>query len=148
MQFLLLTGARKSEVLESRWQDIDWENGYLVIWRNKSNRVHRIPLSQKAKEILYALPHDSEYIFSNPHTHLPYKNFYKTWQNVCKKAGLEGLRIHDLRHSFASLLVNAGKNLYEVQKILGHSDHRSTQRYAHLHKDKIAEHVNYVGSLL
>ena len=71
-------------------------------------------------------------MFINRQTGLPYTTIQKVWERLRKKAGLEYVRIHDLRHSYASMLVNSGRSLYEVQQILGHSNPKVTQRYSHL----------------
>jgi len=76
-------------------------------------------------------------VFPNPDTKKPYKHIFYAWDVVRKRAGLEDLRIHDLRHSFASFLVNGGRSLYEVQKLLGHTQIKTTQRYAHLSHDSL-----------
>jgi integrase len=71
-------------------------------------------------------------VFANPATGKPYVTIFASWNTARIRAGMPEVRIHDLRHSFASLLINAGRSLYEVQKILGHTQVKTTQRYAHL----------------
>ena len=78
---------------------------------------------------------------------MPYSSFYYSWDTARKRAGLPDLRVHDLRHSFASFLVNAGRSLYEVQELLGHSDIRTTSRYAHLSRERLFEAVEAVPQL-
>ena len=70
---------------------------------------------------------------------------YYSWDTVRKKSGLAGLRMHDLRHSFASFLVNAGRSLYEVQELLGHADIRTTSRYAHLSRERLNAAVEVIA---
>ena len=82
------------------------------------------------------------HIFANPRTGLPYVSFYYSWDAARKRAGLP-----DLRHSFASFLVNAGRSLYEVQELLGHADIRTTSRYAHLSRERLFEAVESVPVL-
>lgn len=77
------------------------------------------------------------YIFPNPTTGRPYKCLYSTWNVVRTSAGLPDLRLHDLRHSYASTLVNNGVSLYNVQKLLGHNSIKTTQRYAHLSSERL-----------
>ena len=72
----------------------------------------------------------------------------KTWDRLRKQAGLPDLRLHDLRHEYASYLVNSGRSLYEVQQILGHSDPMITQRYSHLSKESLLEAANSVNHFL
>ncbi len=134
--FLLSTGARLNEALKSTWENIDMEN---KTWRipatnSKSKKIHSKPLNQKAIDILAELKETATHghIFNNPKTGKPYVNINKFWWKIREAAGMPELRLHDLRHQYASLLVNSGRTLYEVQQILGHSDPTVTQRYAHL----------------
>ncbi len=134
--FLLSTGARLNEALSAKWEHVDTEKR---IWRvpatnSKSKRLRAIPLNDAAMAEINALDTKGEYehLFINKRTKLPYVNIAKVWEDLRKKAGLPKLRLHDLRHQFASFLVNDGQSLYTVQQILGHSDPSVTQRYAHL----------------
>jgi integrase len=148
--FLIYTGARKREVLEAKWADIDWENRSWKISKNKSNKIRHIPLSLGAIDTLLQAKayHMSlqpcEYIFPNPNTLKPFISFFYSWDASRKRAGLPELRVHDLRHSFASFLVNAGRSLYEVQELLGHSDIKTTSRYAHLSRERLSAAVECV----
>ena len=81
----------------------------------------------------------------NPKTRRPFVWFFHSWDTAREQAGLADVRIHDLRHSFASFLVNAGRSLYEVQKILGHTQVKTTQRYAHLSQDTLIDAANEVS---
>ena len=83
-------------------------------------------------------------MFPNSKTAKPYVSIFISWDTARKQAGLADVRIHDLRHSFASFLVNAGRSLYEVQKILGHTQIKTTQRYAHLSQDTLIDAANVV----
>lgn len=131
---LILTGARKHEVLEAKWPDFNLAQRFWRIPRTKSGKVRFIPLSDSVLELLNTIPRaeDSQFLFpsSKPPEHLT--RLESSWNNARKKAGLDDLRIHDLRHSFASFLVNSGRTLYEVQQLLGHANMKMTQRYAHL----------------
>ena len=134
--FLLSTGARLNEALKSTWNNIDEEKCLWIIpaANSKSKKARSVPLNQKALEVLSQLPkRDSvSFLFFNRSTGKRYVNINKTWDRLRTQAGLPKLRLHDLRHQFASHLVNSGRSLYEVQQILGHSDPTVTQRYAHL----------------
>ena len=88
---------------------------------------------------------DNPWIFPNPKAGKPCVSIYYSWDTARKQAGLADVRIHDLRHSFASLLVNAGNSLYTVQKILGHTQIKTTQRYAHLSQDTLIDAANVVS---
>lgn len=150
LQLLLLTGARKTEILTARWEYVHFEERILTVPLSKSGKTRHIPLSDKAVELLKSLPQHSQskkspWLFPahNPEKHI--SCLYRTWNDVRQRLGLQGVRIHDLRHSFASLLVNAGCSLYEVQKILGHYDPKVTMRYAHLAQRSLVEAANLVG---
>jgi integrase len=93
---------------------------------------------------------DTGYVFRSPRGdgEQPYNNIHKSWYRIRNKAGLPHLRAHDLRHSHASLLINSGRSLYEVQKILGHSTPIMTQRYAHLSTKTLQEASNAAGDAI
>ena len=136
---LLLTGARKREVLDARWSDIDRARSFWRIPLSKSGRERYVPLSPTALALLDRVPrrNSCEWVFANPKTQEPYASIFMAWDTARRAAGLADVRIHDLRHSFASFLVNAGCSLYEVQKILGHASMSMTQRYSHLASDSL-----------
>lgn len=115
---------RLNEALSAKWSKIDIESRVWVIpaRNSKSKRVRSVPLNQSALDVLAQLGtenHDYLFISHRSGTHL--KEIHSGWKTLREKAELPHLRIHDLRHSFASFLVNSGRTLYEVQKILGHS---------------------------
>lgn len=134
--FLLSTGARLNEALQATWSQVDRTNR---VWRipatnSKSKRMRSVPLNDSALHVVGQLDTEGEFdhLFINRQTRQPYTTIMKVWIRLRKKAGLPHLRLHDLRHGFASLLVSGGRTLYEVQQILGHSDPKVTMRYAHL----------------
>lgn len=134
--FLLFTGARVSEALHARWKDIDRKNRTWVILaiNSKSKRRRAVPLNDSALEVLDKLRTNgkSEWLFTNSRNGNRLTTLSKAWQQVRQDAEISHVRLHDLRHQYASFLVNSGRTLYEVQQILGHSDPTVTQRYAHL----------------
>ncbi len=147
--FLLLTGARKSEVLNAQWQDIDWAAKRWTIPMTKNGKPRHVPLSagalstlQMAQNKAQTLGLSSRYIFPNPATGEPYTSIYYPWHVARSNAGLEDVRMHDLRHSFASALVNRGMTLYDVKEVLGHSNITTTQRYAHLSPQRLNDVVS------
>ena len=153
--FLIYTGARKREVLDAKWIDIDWQRKSWRIPKTKSGKIRHVPLSSGAMDILGKLKfklknkfNDHIPIFANPKTGLPYVSFYYSWDRARTRAGLKEFRIHDLRHSFASCLVNAGRSLYEVQELLGHADIKTTSRYAHLSRERLSEAVNTIPQIV
>jgi site-specific recombinase XerD len=161
--FLLYTGARKREVLDATWADVDWERKSWRIPKTKSGKIRHIPLSAGALQLLGTLREMTakmggmnsvaqgelarRHIFANPKTGLPFVSFFYSWDAARKRAGLPDLRVHDLRHSFASFLVNAGRSLYEVQELLGHADIRTTSRYAHLSRERLFAAVEAIPNL-
>ena len=144
---LILTGARKREVLDAKWEDLDIDCSLWRIPNTKSGKARIVPLSDTAVKLLTKLRQKKrcEHIFANPNTLKPYRSFYYSWHTARRDAGLEDVRVHDLRHSFASFLVNAGRSLYEVQTLLGHTQIKTTQRYAHLSTDSLRNASNEVS---
>lgn len=138
---LLLTGARKREVLDARWQDMDLDKRQWRIVFTKAGRPRHVPLSRGAMRLLASLPRGagSVYLFPNPKTGRPYVSVFHSWNTARRRAGLADVRMHDLRHSFASYVVNAGRSLYEVQTLLGHAHMSTTQRYAHLSQESLLQ---------
>lgn len=140
---LILTGARKREVLDAKWSDFDLDRRTWRIPVTKSGQARHVPLSDGAINILQSIPRgDCEWTFPNPKTQVPYVSIFCSWNTARKQAGLADVRVHDLRHSFASLLINSGRTLYEVQHILGHTQVKTTQRYAHLSQDTLLDASN------
>jgi integrase len=149
IEFLILTGTRKSEVVNLPWNELDLAKGAWSIppERNKAKTLKIIPLSQATLNLLERRKgNESEYVFPSPKTGMPYRHFHNTWDRIRKKAGIPDVRIHDLRHNFASLLINSGRSLYEVQKLLGHASISTTQRYAHLTQDTLRDATEVVSS--
>jgi integrase len=148
--FLLLTGARKREVLDARWRDVDKERSFWRIPITKSGRERHVPLSAAAITLLQRIPRTkkSEWVFVNPKTHTPYVSIFYSWNTARTAARLGDVRLHDLRHSFASFLVNAGCSLYEVQKILGHASVNMTQRYSHLSQHSLLRAAEHAGNMV
>lgn len=131
---LILTGARKREVLNACWEHFDLERRLWRIPLPKSGKARHVPLSSGVMQLLKQVPRlpDCPFVFPNPKTSQPFVSIFYAWNTARKRAGLDDVRIHDLRHSFASFLINNGRSLYEVQRILGHTQIRTTQRYSHL----------------
>ena len=144
--FLLSSGCRLNEVLSAKWSDVDLDKGVFTIraTNSKSKRLRAVPLNGTALEVLKQLDTQGrfEHLFINRKTGKPYVNITKVWQRLRTAAGLKHLRLHDLRHQYASFLVNNGRTLYEVQQILGHSDPKVTMRYAHLSTRALQEAAN------
>ena len=147
---LLLTGCRKRELLDAKWEHFDIERRIWRIPTSKSGKLRHVPLSDVVISVLEKVPRfeGCPYVLPNPQTHKPFNTIYISWNTARTRAGMPDLRMHDLRHSFASFLVNAGRSLYEVQFILGHSQLKTTQRYAHLSQDTLVAAANEAGNVL
>lgn len=155
LMFLISTGARLNEALTATWANVSVEGG---VWkvdakRSKSKKVRSIPLNSDALWVLDQLPSKgkSAYLFPSPvkaadGKDAPYSTITRAFYRLRALAGVN-IRIHDLRHSFASRLVCNGRSLYEVQQILGHSDPKVTMRYAHLSAKALQEAAN-AGSVI
>jgi integrase len=131
---LLLTGLRKSELLNLTWDRVDFDKRTLTIVKRKNKKPLEQPLLDGAVQLLAGLPSREAggYVFPGKRHGQPVINAYDAWQRIRARAGLPELRIHSLRHSFASFLLNAGATLFTVSAALGHSSLSSTQRYAHI----------------
>jgi len=136
--FLLSCGARLNEALTATWEQIDMDSS---TWRipastSKSKKVRAVPLNASAIDVLDEIQPDLKlrkgFLFLNDRTGTNLKTVHRAWYKIREEAGVPFLRLHDLRHLYASFLVNSGRSLYEVQQVLGHSSPIVTQRYAHL----------------
>lgn len=139
VRFLLLTGVRKREAMDLQWSHIDLNTGVWLLGENKSGKARRINLNNDALMIIQKLPKQFDYIFANPETGKPYNDIRKTFEKIMRSANIGNVRIHDLRHNFASLAVNSGQSLYVVQHLLGHASPQTTQRYAHLQSSALKQ---------
>jgi integrase len=123
LALLTVTGARRSEIVLATWDNVDLDRGMLTVLRSKNGRPRYIPLSPIAVAILERQA--TRRLPGNPHV-------FPSWRRAKKAAGLpDDLRVHDLRHSFASALANAGTPLNEIGTVLGHTQLSTTTRYAH-----------------
>jgi len=138
--------------LRARWDQIDKDSR---VWKipacnSKSKRIRSVPLNDAALQVLGQLGTEGqyEYLFISAKRKKPLVNVHKVWGRLRTQAGLDWLRIHDLRHSYASFLVNSGRTLYEVQQILGHSDAKVTARYSHLSLSTLQEAANTASVII
>ena len=146
---LLLTGCRKRELLDAKWGEFSIERKTWRIPTTKTGKPRHVPLSQDAIAVLKSIPRfdDCPYVVPNPESLKPFVSVFNSWNNARERAGLRDVRMHDLRHSCASNLVNAGQSLYVVAKVLGHSQVRTSERYAHLSADTLLSAVNAASEI-
>ena len=144
---LLLTGARRSEITKSKWENLDLDQGTLFVPISKTGKPRRLILNAEAVTILRSLRPiaGNPYLLPSQKTERPFTSLHAHWKRIRERAGLENLRVHDLRHSYASFLINQGVSLYVVQKLLGHTQPQTTQRYAHLSKQTLEDAAEAAG---
>jgi integrase len=133
LRLIMVTGCRKGEALTAQWSDFDLVRG---VWtkpshRTKEKKTEHVALNAQALSLLERMEHTGEYLFPGRMGE-NLQDVKSAWAKVCKLANLEGIRVHDLRHSFASHLVSSGVFLPVVGKLLGHTQPQTTMRYAHL----------------
>ncbi len=143
-------GCRKRELLDAEWSHFDLERRNWRIPMSKNGKARNIPISAKALEILNSLPRwkGCPYVVPNPATKKPFGNLYYPWDKIRKEAGMPDLRMHDLRHTFASNLVNSGQSIYVVSKLLGHSQIKTTARYSHLADETLLSAVDAAAKVV
>ena len=129
----LNTGMRKSEILHLTWDRVDLKNRLILLDRTKNGERREIPMNNLTVKLFSSLPRHLRvpYVFYN-NKQKPYKNVTEGFQSALKKSGIKNFRFHDLRHTFASILVMAGVDISSVSELLGHTSIKMTQRYAHL----------------
>lgn len=150
IRLLILTGARRGEVLSAEWTHFDLQKG---IWtkpatHTKARREHRTVLSIEACQLLQQMQDQKQgkYLFpSSKGTPIP--DFKRSWAWLKQETGLCDIRIHDLRHTFASVLVSHGVSLPVIGKLLGHTQYQTTQRYAKLMDDPLRDAANVIGGI-
>ncbi|AIL13458.1 hypothetical protein IM40_08105 [Candidatus Paracaedimonas acanthamoebae] len=150
-KLLLLTGARKGELLQATWDQFDLEKG---IWTKpshltKQKKKEHLPLSENALQVINQVKQfkkeSSLYLFPGKIDGQPLQEIKTFWKKVIKEAGIENVRIHDLRHTHASHLVSSGLSLTIVGKLLGHTQAATTQRYAHLADEPLRQATSLFG---
>ena len=141
---LLLSAARKRELLEAKWEYFDLERRTWRIPTSKTGKARHVPLSAAVLSVLAQVPRweGCAYVVPNPKTREPYVSVFCSWNIARKQAGLPEVRMHDLRHSMASNMVNSGRSIYEVAKVLGHTQIKTASRYSHLSQATILDAVD------
>ncbi len=140
IRLLMLTGCRKNEILSLRWRDVDLDAGELALADAKTGS-RAVPLPSSAARLLAALPRKpgNPWVIPGhkPGTHIT--DIDDAWQTLRARAGLKDVRLHDLRHSYASRALALGESLPMIGKLLGHSQVETTARYAHLARESVHE---------
>ena len=147
IRLLIFTGCRRNEILKLRWIDVDLDKSVIMLPTSKTGR-RPVFLSAPALAVLSSLPR----VAKNPHVivgerkgkHLV--NLRKVWVRICKVARLKGVRLHDIRHSFASVGVSGGASLPIIGRLLGHTKTATTERYSHLAADPVRAANEAVGN--
>ena len=135
----LNTGMRKGEILNLTWNQVDFENRRIRVEKTKSGKVRFIPVNDSLFHELNTLRKmdgQSPYLFFNSETGRPYVDMKKGFKAACRRAEIKGLRFHDLRHTFATRLVEKGADIETVRDLLGHHSITITQRYTHTSDDR------------
>lgn len=136
IRLLIFTGARLREILHLRWEYVDEQRGLLLLPDSKTGKK-AIPLNAPALAVLASLTRVGPYVIPGDDLQKHRADLHRPWRLVTKRAGLEGLRIHDLRHTFASVGAGAALGLQVIGKLLGHAQSSTTERYAHLADDPL-----------
>jgi integrase len=149
LRLLLLTGARLREILDLEWAHVDMERKLLLLPDSKTGQK-AIILNDPAVATLKGLSRVGKYVIAGQSAgtkdEQPRADLKAPWKAVCRRAGLKGLRIHDLRHTHASFGAGAGLGLPIIGKLLGHTQSATTQRYAHLDNNPLFRASNLIGS--
>jgi integrase len=144
LRLLLFTGARLREILHLRWDNVDFDRGVLFLPDSKTGKK-TIVLNAPALEVLNGLERIGTYVIASERLTKPRADLKRPWALVNRHAGLEGLRLHDLRHTYASFGAGGGLGLPIIGKLLGHIQARTTQRYAHLDNDPLRKATEAIG---
>jgi integrase len=148
LRLALFTGARSGEITAIKWSHIDWARKLARLPDSKTNEPRTIHLSDAAIEVLRTVPRVGPFVIAGVKEDQAYKNLSRAWIDTRKLAGLDDVRLHDLRHSYASLAAGRGVSLQMIGKLLGHRVPATTQRYAHLARDVVAAVNDEIGKAM
>ena len=144
IRLLLFTGCRLREILHLRWENVDFERGVLFLPDSKTGKK-TVVLNAPALSVLAALDRLGPYVVPGDKSEKPRSDLKRPWQAVAKRAGLERVRLHDLRHTYASFGAGSGLGLPIIGKLLGHTQASTTERYAHLDNDPLRRASEAIG---
>lgn len=148
LKLLIYTGCRKGEVLSLKWQNVHLEDNYFLL-KDAKEGERIVPLNDISKNILFkTIRHkDNPYVFPSMKTNSHLEDIRRLWNTVRNAIDCKDVRIHDLRHSFASFAIKKGIDIFRVSKLLGHKDVKTTMRYAHISKEDMISASNVVGEM-
>lgn len=144
IRLLLFTGCRLREILHLKWEDVDFERQVLFLPESKTGSKTVI-LNAPALEVLAGLDRLGPYVVPGDNPEKPRADLKRPWATIAKRAGLERVRLHDLRHTYASFGAGSGLGLPIIGKLLGHTQASTTQRYAHLDNDPLRRATEVIG---
>ncbi|MES3057543.1 tyrosine-type recombinase/integrase [Sphingomonas faeni] len=149
IRLLMLTGCRLNEIMTLQWRYIDYQHGLLRLPDSKTG-AKDVPVGAPALTLLHSLPHPdgNDWVLPGKFPGGRLTDLQPFWQRVRSRAGLKDARIHDLRHTFASVAAAAGMSLLVIGKILGHSSEQTTKRYAHLARGTVRDAANDVSAAI
>lgn len=147
IRLLLLTGCRLREILHLRWEHVDFERGMLFLPDSKTGRKP-VMLSGVALDLLRSIPRVGRFVVVGATLDSPRHDLQRPWAMISKRAGIEGVRLHDLRHSFAATGAGGGLGLPIIGKLLGHRNLETTSRYAHLDSSPLRSAANQIADTL
>jgi len=156
IRLIMLTGCRPGEAMLATWTQFDGQPGFWIkpAATTKQRREHRLPLSAAALQLVDELRTrcgevtTDDYVFPGQIPGQPLQQLRSCWDAVCKHAGLTDVRIYDLRHTFAAMGAGGGLGLPIIGRLLGHTQARTTQRYAHLADDPLREAADKIASAI
>src|SRR5262245_53172483 len=156
IRFIMLTGCRPGEAMLATWEQLDSQPGFWIkpSSHTKQRKEHRLPLSAPALQLIAEIRErrgniePGDYVFPGQRPGQPLQQLRVCWDAVCKDAGLTNVRIYDLRHTFAATGAGGGLSLPLIGRLLGHTQHRTTMRYAHLADDPLREAADKIASAI
>jgi integrase len=147
LRLLLFTGCRLREILHLKWENVDTERGLLFLADSKTGKK-TVVLNAPALAVLTGLDRIGSYVVPGDDPEKPRADLKGPWEAVSKRAGLDGVRLHDLRHTYASFGAGSGLGLPIIGKLLGHTQASTTQRYAHLDNDPLRRASEHIGGTI
>jgi integrase len=145
LRLLILTGARLREILHLKWEYVDFQRGLLLLPDSKTGRK-AIVLNAPALTVLHSIHRKGQYVICSEQEDKPRADLNRPWRTISRRAQLPAVRIHDLRHTHASVGAGAGLSLPIIGKLLGHTQASTTQRYAHLNADPLRKASNEIAN--